>query len=140
MGRGYIASARAIIEDALATFPTKRSVWMLAVELERKHGTPSTLDEVLAAASKTLPRLEIFWLLCVKDVRRSSGYCVPRNGGLPEMSMKRERFLRKHLRRIQTRKLYGWQLPNWNGKTRRSNVLECCTNEQESARRLTVST
>jgi pre-mRNA-processing factor 6 len=67
MSRTCIATARAIIEHCLSTFPTKRSFWMLAVDIETKYGTAKTLDEVLAAASQRLPRLEIFWLLRAKE-------------------------------------------------------------------------
>lgn len=68
VSRGSIATARAILSHALAVFPTKRSFWMQAVELERKHGTAKALDEVLAAASERLPRVELFWLLRAKEL------------------------------------------------------------------------
>ncbi len=67
LSRGYVATARAILAHSLAAFPSKRSLWLQAVELERKHGTPASLDEVLAAASERLPRAEIFWLLRAKE-------------------------------------------------------------------------
>jgi pre-mRNA-processing factor 6 len=65
--RGYVATARAILAHALATFPSKRGLWLQAVDLERNHGTPESLDEVLAAASARLPKVEIFWLLRAKE-------------------------------------------------------------------------
>jgi pre-mRNA-processing factor 6 len=67
LARGSVATARAILSHSLAAFPTKRSLWMQAVDLERKHGAADTLDEVLAAASQRLPRAEIFWLLRAKE-------------------------------------------------------------------------
>ena len=67
LARGRVATARAIISHSLAAFPTKRSLWMQAVDMEQKHGTAETLDEVLAAASQRLPRAEIFWLLRAKE-------------------------------------------------------------------------
>ncbi|CAB9519086.1 mRNA-processing factor 6 [Seminavis robusta] len=67
LARGSVATARAILTHSLAAFPTKRSLWMQAVDMERKHGTPETLDETLAAASKRLPRVEIFWLVRAKE-------------------------------------------------------------------------
>ena len=67
LARGSVATARAIIAHALAAFPSKRGLWMQAVELERQHGTAESLDEVLAAASVRLPRVEIFWLLRAKE-------------------------------------------------------------------------
>lgn len=56
-----------MLAHSLATFPTKRSLWLQAVDLETKHGTASSLDEVLAAASERLPKTEIFWLVRAKE-------------------------------------------------------------------------
>ncbi|KAI2502948.1 HAT (Half-A-TPR) repeat [Fragilaria crotonensis] len=67
LSRGSVATARAIIAHALASFPTKRNLWMQAVDMERKHGSPETLDEVLAEASKRLPKVELFWLFRAKE-------------------------------------------------------------------------
>jgi pre-mRNA-processing factor 6 len=67
LSRGSVATARAIITHALQHFPTKRSLWMQAVDLERTHGTSDGLDEVLKAASERLPRVELFWLLRAKE-------------------------------------------------------------------------
>jgi PRP1 splicing factor, N-terminal. len=67
LSRGAIATARAILAHSLAAFPSKRSLWMQAVELERKHGNSKSLDDVLAAASERLPKQEIFWLLRAKE-------------------------------------------------------------------------
>ncbi len=38
LAKGHIATARAILAHALQQFPTKRSLWMQAVDLEKKHG------------------------------------------------------------------------------------------------------
>lgn len=67
LARGSVATARAIVSHNLAAFPIKRSLWMQAVDMEQKHGSAETLDEVLAAASQRLPRAEIFWLLRAKE-------------------------------------------------------------------------
>ena len=67
LSRGATTTARAILAHSLAAFPTKRSLWLQAVDLERKHGSASSLDEVLAAASERLPRTEIFWLVRAKE-------------------------------------------------------------------------
>jgi pre-mRNA-processing factor 6 len=67
LSRNAVATARAILAHSLAAFPTKRGLWLQAVDLERKHGTASSLDEVLAAASERLPRTEIFWLVRAKE-------------------------------------------------------------------------
>mmetsp|Transcript_23418 Transcript_23418/g.26664 ORF Transcript_23418/g.26664 Transcript_23418/m.26664 type:complete len:957 (-) Transcript_23418:199-3069(-) len=67
LSRGAVATARAIIALALVTFPMKRSLWMQAVEMERKHGNSDSLDQVLGEASKRLPKVEIFWLFRAKE-------------------------------------------------------------------------
>jgi pre-mRNA-processing factor 6 len=67
LSRGSVATARAILAHSLGAFPSKRSLWLQAVELERKHGNATSLDEVLAAASERLPRAEIFWLFRAKE-------------------------------------------------------------------------
>ena len=67
LSRQSVATARAIIAHALAAFPHKRGLWMQAVDLERKHGTAATLDEVLGAATERLPHVEIFWLFRAKE-------------------------------------------------------------------------
>lgn len=67
LSRGAIATARAILAHSLSAFPSKRSLWMQAVELERKHGDSNSLDDVLAAASERLPKQEIFWLVRAKE-------------------------------------------------------------------------
>lgn len=67
LSRGAIATSRAILAHSLATFPSKRSLWLQAVDLERSHGTAESLDEVLEAASERLPRQEIFWLVRAKE-------------------------------------------------------------------------
>ncbi|MCP4732741.1 MAG: tetratricopeptide repeat protein, partial [Bosea sp.] len=67
LSRGAVATARAILAHSLAAFPTKRTLWLQAVDLERNHGTAASLDEVLEAASERLPRTEIFWLVRAKE-------------------------------------------------------------------------
>lgn len=67
LSRGAIATARAILAHSLSIFPSKRSLWMQAVEMERKHGDAKSLDDVLAAASERLPKQEIFWLVRAKE-------------------------------------------------------------------------
>eukprot|EP00592_Proboscia_alata_P017512 CAMPEP_0194400012 /NCGR_PEP_ID=MMETSP0174-20130528/126975_1 /TAXON_ID=216777 /ORGANISM="Proboscia alata, Strain PI-D3" /LENGTH=1182 /DNA_ID=CAMNT_0039196479 /DNA_START=217 /DNA_END=3766 /DNA_ORIENTATION=- len=67
ISRSSIATARAILAHALASYPTKRTLWMQAVSLEQSHGSPQSLDEVLEAASQRLPRAEVFWLIRAKE-------------------------------------------------------------------------
>lgn len=65
--RQSVETSRAILALALKTFPSKRALWMQAVDLEKNHGTPQSLDEVLMAASERLPQIEVFWLLRAKE-------------------------------------------------------------------------
>lgn len=67
LSRNAVATARAMLAHSLATFPTKRSLWLQAVSLESKFGTPLSKDQVLAAATERLPSTEIFWLVRAKD-------------------------------------------------------------------------
>eukprot|EP00559_Dactyliosolen_fragilissimus_P005788 CAMPEP_0184858404 /NCGR_PEP_ID=MMETSP0580-20130426/3511_1 /TAXON_ID=1118495 /ORGANISM="Dactyliosolen fragilissimus" /LENGTH=942 /DNA_ID=CAMNT_0027354529 /DNA_START=81 /DNA_END=2905 /DNA_ORIENTATION=- len=67
LSRRAVATARAILAHSLAAFPSKRSLWLQAVDLERNHGDAVSLDEVLAAASERLPKQEIFWLVRAKE-------------------------------------------------------------------------
>ena len=65
--RQSVETSRAILAHALKTFPSKRPLWMQAIDLEKNHGTPQSLDEVLMAASERLPQIEVFWLLRAKE-------------------------------------------------------------------------
>lgn len=67
VARGSVVTARSILAHALRVFPSKRVLWMQAVELERQHGTAVTLEERLRDATQALPRVEIFWLLRAKE-------------------------------------------------------------------------
>eukprot|EP00531_Pseudo-nitzschia_arenysensis_P000333 CAMPEP_0116124486 /NCGR_PEP_ID=MMETSP0329-20121206/5305_1 /TAXON_ID=697910 /ORGANISM="Pseudo-nitzschia arenysensis, Strain B593" /LENGTH=1009 /DNA_ID=CAMNT_0003618467 /DNA_START=175 /DNA_END=3205 /DNA_ORIENTATION=- len=53
LAKGHIATARAILAHALQQFPTKRSLWMQAVELEKKHGNKPETKETNANAMDT---------------------------------------------------------------------------------------
>jgi pre-mRNA-processing factor 6 len=67
LSRNKVETARAILAHALAAFPTKRTLWTQAVDMERRYGSQESLDQVLAEASKRLPKVEIFWLLRAKE-------------------------------------------------------------------------
>lgn len=67
LSRGAVGTSRALLSHALAAFPTKKKLWIQAVELEKAHGTNQNLDEVLKAASERLPRVELFWLVRAKE-------------------------------------------------------------------------
>jgi pre-mRNA-processing factor 6 len=67
LSRGKVVTARAILGHALQAYPTKKTLWMQAVELEKKYGTTESFDKVLQAASDRLPRVEVFWLFRAKE-------------------------------------------------------------------------
>ncbi len=46
LNRGGVETARAIFAHALGHFKTKKGVWMRACALEKKHGTPESLEQV----------------------------------------------------------------------------------------------
>jgi len=79
LSRNAVATGRAILAHSLAVFPSKCSLWMQAVDLERKYGNAVSLDEVLAAASERLPRQEIFWLVRAKEKWLSGGVDMARD-------------------------------------------------------------
>lgn len=68
LSRNAVATSRAILAHALAVLPTKRSLWMQAIELEKQHGNTNSLVSVLEAASTRLPNCELFWLWRAKEL------------------------------------------------------------------------
>ena len=68
VGRGKVETARAILQHALEFFPKKPQLWKQLVQLEKQHGTPESLDQVLAQACERLPQVEFFWLLRAKEL------------------------------------------------------------------------
>ncbi len=69
--RGSVApsphTARAILDTALAAFPTKRSLWQQAAMLEKEFGTPDSLDAKLREGVKNCPHAEVLWLMAAKE-------------------------------------------------------------------------
>jgi len=64
--KGAYGVARAIATHLCETFPSKKSVWMHAAQLERAHGTPESLDALLARAVTHVPHAEVLWLMRAK--------------------------------------------------------------------------
>ena len=67
LSRSSIESARAIFAHALAEFPGKKSIWLRACALEKKHGAAESLEQMLAKAVKYCPQAEILWLMRAKE-------------------------------------------------------------------------
>eukprot|EP00959_Pyramimonas_sp_CCMP1952_P196226 4102489-Pyramimonas_sp.AAC.1 len=51
----------------LTVFPSKKSVWVRAAQLEKTCGTPALLDQLLRKAVTYCPQAEILWLMGAKE-------------------------------------------------------------------------
>ena len=67
INRGKIATARAIYAYALRVFPTSKSLFLAAVEMERTYGTKSDLLGALESAVQACPHVDTFWLMLAKE-------------------------------------------------------------------------
>ena len=67
VSRGSVQTARAIYAHALTLFPTKKSIWLQACDLEKKHGTPESFAEALENAVAACPTTEVLWLMAAKE-------------------------------------------------------------------------
>lgn len=67
IGRGKFETARAIYAYALRVFPTSKTLWLAAVDLERNHGTKEALCQVLEKAVEACPHSEVLWLMLAKE-------------------------------------------------------------------------
>ena len=48
-------------------YPAKKSIWLRACSLEKKHGTAESLEGMLSKAVKYCPQAEILWLMAAKE-------------------------------------------------------------------------
>ncbi|EXJ69335.1 uncharacterized protein A1O5_07371 [Cladophialophora psammophila CBS 110553] len=67
IGREKFETARAIYAYALRVFPTSRSLWLAAADLERSHGTKAALWQVLEKAVEACPQSEELWLQLARE-------------------------------------------------------------------------
>lgn len=67
IARGKYETARAIYAYALRVFPTSKTVWKEAVDLERNHGSKDALWNVLKKATEACPNSEVLWLMRAKE-------------------------------------------------------------------------
>lgn len=65
--KGSIETSRAIFTHSLQNFPTDPSIWNLAADLERQHGTSESLDSLLKTAVNKCPSSEELWLILAKE-------------------------------------------------------------------------
>jgi pre-mRNA-processing factor 6 len=71
--RGCIETARAILAYTLREFPDRQSIWRLAVDIEKKHGTPQSLEGLLERAVTMCPKAEVLWLIYAKEKWQGAG-------------------------------------------------------------------
>ncbi|KAL2404126.1 Pre-mRNA-splicing factor prp1 [Exophiala dermatitidis] len=67
ISRGKYETARAIYAYALRIFPTSKSLWLAAADLERNHGTKEALWQVLEKAVEACPQSEVLWLQLARE-------------------------------------------------------------------------
>ena len=65
--RSAYHSARTVYQGLIKHYPTKKKVWMAAANLEKKHGTPERLDELLKKATTFCPKAWPLWLMGAKE-------------------------------------------------------------------------
>ncbi|PIA13034.1 TPR-like protein, partial [Coemansia reversa NRRL 1564] len=62
-----IVTARAIFAQALEVQPADVDLWRNAADLEREHGSPADLENLLRRAVQYCPRAEVLWLIAAKE-------------------------------------------------------------------------
>ena len=67
INRGMYVTARSMYAYALRVFPTSRTIWLAAADLERAHGTQQSLWEVLEKAVEACPQSEVLWTMLAKE-------------------------------------------------------------------------
>ncbi|MCO5589774.1 hypothetical protein L7F22_043743 [Adiantum nelumboides] len=65
--RGRIATARAILAYTLRHFTEQASIWKIAADLEKQHGSKATLQRLLEKAVSSCPKSEELWLFYAKE-------------------------------------------------------------------------
>ena len=66
-------TARALYRHATSVFPTNHTIWMKAIDFEKKYGDAGKLDEVLEKAITSCPNHEVFWLMTAKHKWQTIG-------------------------------------------------------------------
>jgi pre-mRNA-processing factor 6 len=69
--QGHYHCARAIYAHARTVFPTKKSMWRRAAELEKAHGSAEALNSVLQDAVRNCPQSELLWLFFAREKWKS---------------------------------------------------------------------
>jgi len=71
--KGAVHTARSIYGHMLQKFSTKWKIWWDAAMLEKNHGSPKNVDEVLRQAVEFCPHAVKLWLLYAKEMWRGQG-------------------------------------------------------------------
>lgn len=72
ISRDRFVTARAIYAYALRVFPTSKTIWLAAAELEREHGNKEDLLQILEKAVEACPQSEVLWMQLARE-RWTSG-------------------------------------------------------------------
>ncbi|KAF5352069.1 hypothetical protein D9758_009441 [Tetrapyrgos nigripes] len=67
LSRDKVGTARTIFAYALKVFPDKKNLWIRAAGLEKAHGTPESLNQILERAVEHCPQAEVLWLMGAKE-------------------------------------------------------------------------
>ncbi|KAF2195771.1 hypothetical protein K469DRAFT_649931 [Zopfia rhizophila CBS 207.26] len=67
IARGKYATARAVLAHCIRVFPTSKTVWHAAADLEKRHGTTEDLLNVLERAVNSCPKSESLWLMYARE-------------------------------------------------------------------------
>lgn len=67
LARGCVECARTVFSQLLAAFASSQTLWIKAVQLEKQHGTRTTLDAILAQAVLACPQSDTLWLMGAKE-------------------------------------------------------------------------
>ena len=67
INRDHFGAARAIYAYTLRVFPTKKSVWLAAADLERNHGQREDLYNTLNKAVEACPSSQELWLSYTRE-------------------------------------------------------------------------
>jgi len=65
--RDKFATARAVYAYALRVFPTSKTIWLAAAELEREHGVKEDLMQLLEKAVEACPQSEVLWMQLARE-------------------------------------------------------------------------
>ncbi|KAF6238918.1 hypothetical protein HO173_002790 [Letharia columbiana] len=72
ISRGRYETARAIYAYALRVYFTSRKLWRAAVDLEKAHGTPEALFQLMEKSVEAVPNDEGLWMMYAREKWRTN--------------------------------------------------------------------